>query len=126
MDFTIGCSMAVFLIGRKFLIRGEMAKSGGRKVKINNCVGASVRSATELRALREKKHLSRRQVGEVIGRSHEWVRLVEVGDRALTDEIRNVIFRAIEYLSRFEAVDQKRRQRLVTILGLPRHIRANR
>ncbi|HEY2461407.1 MAG TPA: helix-turn-helix transcriptional regulator [Candidatus Acidoferrum sp.] len=81
-------------------------------------------SAVDIRTLRENRRLSRRQVAEALGRSHEWLRLFEVAQRPLTNQIRDAVIRAIERLTSLRATESEEKQKIVSDLALPRQLRA--
>lgn len=80
----------------------------------------------ELKAKREKAGLSCKQVGDAVARSHEWVRLVEIGRRSITPVAFAIVIEAINRLSLYRRMERRQRQNLVDDLRLPRHIRTKR
>jgi transcriptional regulator with XRE-family HTH domain len=80
----------------------------------------------ELKAKREKAGLSRKQVGDGVDRSHEAIRLYEIGKRPVTPAIRAAIFGVIDRLSAYRRMEIRQRLNLCDDLRLPRHIRTKR
>jgi|HubBroStandDraft_6_1064221.scaffolds.fasta_scaffold2528812_1 transcriptional regulator with XRE-family HTH domain len=78
----------------------------------------------ELKAKREKAGLSRKQVGDSVGRSHESVRLYELGQRPVTPAIREAILGAINRLVAYRRMEIRQRLNLCEDLRLPRQSRA--
>jgi transcriptional regulator with XRE-family HTH domain len=80
----------------------------------------------ELKAKREKAGLSRKQVGDGVDRSHEAIRLYEIGKRPVTPAIREAILGVIGRLASYRRMEMRQRLNLCDDLRLPRHVRTKR
>jgi transcriptional regulator with XRE-family HTH domain len=76
--------------------------------------------SNDLRAMRLEANLTMKEVAATMGRSFEWLRRIEVGQRRVTPEIKVRIVEAIRSLQHIKNAARSQRCRLNSSLALPR------
>jgi len=79
----------------------------------------------ELKLKRESAGLTLKQVGEVLGRTGEWLRQVERGRIKISPKVESLILQSIYELTALRKVETSSRQDLFADHRLPRRLSAS-